>query len=126
MGNVFSSSVRLFWPLQFLTNTCCFMAPTATTYTSVTSPTASNPMVMHTSEAMLDQTVQKAAVWMAGQRGECYVAVYCSQRCRMDHKAVKDAEVKETNTSKGVHIPVSIFFVYMVVRKRYRWCDVPP
>ena len=106
MGSVFSGSVRLFWPLQFLTNTCCFLAPTAATYTSVTSPTATNPMVMHSTVAMLDQTVQKAAVWMAGQRGECYVGVYCSQKTRMDHRAVKDAEVKEINTSKGVHIPV--------------------
>lgn len=108
MGSVFSSSVRLFWPLQFLADACCFLAPTAATYTSVTSPSATNPMVMHTTVAMLDQTVAKGAVWTAGQRGECYVAVYCSQRSRMDHKAVKDAEVKETSTSKGVHIPVSL------------------
>lgn len=63
----------------------------------------------------LDETVRKSCVWTAGQREECYVAVYCSQKCHMDHKAVKDAEVKETKSSKGVFVPVRGLFASFLV-----------
>ncbi len=112
-GSMFSSAVRLFFPLPLMDETCCFQAASDTLFASNTHPPAQSPMVMHTSKAAVDEVVQKSRVWMAGRRGEALIAVLCTRKTKMDYKATKDAEVKVSQESKGVHSPVCCIFLLL-------------
>jgi hypothetical protein len=106
MGSLFTSSVRLFWPLDLFSEWCSFLAPTDKLFVSNQSPSASNPMVTHRLKEQLVDDVQKAGTWCAARKGDAYIGVYCSQRSKMDFRASKDAEMKPTPDSKAVLCPV--------------------
>jgi hypothetical protein len=103
MGTLFSSSVRLFWSTELFSEWCSFLAPSEDRFSSSQSPTAG----FHRTKGQLMEDVQKAGSWCAARKGEAYIAVYCSQKSKMDFRASKDAEMKEKPDSKGVHAPVS-------------------
>ena len=118
MGTLFSGSVRLYWPVQFFSEWYCWVAPSENNFVSVNSPAVTNQFLLHNTLLKLNEVVQKPRSWCAGQRGDCYIAVYCSEKTKMDHRATKDAEMKESNTAQGVHVPVcvlSLLFVYFYV-----------
>lgn len=113
-GSMFSSAVRLFFPLPLMDEFCCFQAASDDLFASKTHPPAHSPLVMHTSLAKIDEVVQKSRVWLAGRRGEALIAVLCTQKTKMDYKATKDAEMKVGHDGKGVHSPVRCVSSHML------------
>jgi hypothetical protein len=75
MGNLFSYSVRVFWPHKLMDECCVFGGASPVEQT-----------------VALNAAVNAPGVWMAGRRGGAYVAVYCSQRTKMDHRKAADAK----------------------------------
>mmetsp|Transcript_7015 Transcript_7015/g.11733 ORF Transcript_7015/g.11733 Transcript_7015/m.11733 type:complete len:848 (+) Transcript_7015:116-2659(+) len=84
MGSLFSYAVRLYWPFQLMDGGWCVFPYGAENEAAATPDDVS----------VLDTAVKTPGMWVAGQRGSAYVGVYCSQRCKMDHRKSKDGEMK--------------------------------
>jgi hypothetical protein len=106
MGSLFSSSVRLYWPIQFFDDWVSFRAPKTTVEPTALADEGGQFMQHRRSQHRLDEDVTKKGTWCVAQRGEAFIGVYCSQKTHMDHRHAKDAEMKLTPTSEEVHAPV--------------------
>ena len=97
----------MYFPIDHMDDWCTFWTFQPRLDTAV-------PLAMHNTVSQLNELVQKPGAWLAGQRGHCYIAIYCSQRSKMDHSKNGDAEVKLTEDAKAKVSAVSYCETFLI------------
>jgi len=93
---LFGEGVRLFWPLSLFTRTFLQRARVIEI-----DGIRIVEGLMEEERLPIESEKQEAFCWWAGQRGQCYIAVLCSQRSQLNGYPCKDATLQLRQMKDG-------------------------